>query len=339
MDAIKAACVQAAPVFLDLQATLDKTEALVREAAGKGAKLVAFPEIWLPGYPWWIWLGAPIEGMGFVPRYHANSIALESLEMARLLQIAADSAVTLVTGFSERDGGSLYMSQAIIGPEGNLLLVRRKLKPTHVERAVFGEGDGSGLTVVDAPFGRLGALNCWEHLQPLVKMALYAQGEEVHVASWPSFCLYRDVAYAFGPEVNNGASMLYAVEGGCYVLASSALVSQQMIDMLCDRPEKAKLLSPHTGKPGGGFSMIYGPDGRPLCSPLPEDQEGILYADLDSAHIAIAKSAADPVGHYSRPDVVRLVVDKTRRKVMSVVGKDASSAAEQEIPQLQDAAL
>lgn len=339
MEAIKAACVQAAPIFLDLQATLDKTEALVKEAAGNGAKLVAFPETWLPGYPWWIWLGAPIEGVGFTPRYHANSIALGSPEMARLQQIAADSAVTLVTGFSERDGGSLYMSQAVIGPQGDLLLARRKLKPTHVERAVFGEGDGSGLTVVDAPFGRLGALNCWEHIQPLVKMALYAQGEEVHVASWPSFLLYRDVIYAFGPEASNSVSTVYALEGGCFVLASTALVSQQMIDMLCDRPEKTKLLSPFTGKPGGGFSMIYGPDGHPLCSPLPEDEEGILYADLDPTKIVLSKSAADPVGHYSRPDTVRLVVDKTRRKVMSVVGEDVPSSTDQETPQRADAAV
>jgi nitrilase len=332
MEAIKAACVQAAPVFLDLKATLDKTEALVTEAASNGAHLVAFPETWLPGYPWWIWLGAPVEGIGFLPRYHANSIALGSPEMARLQEIAADSAVTLVAGFSERDGGSRYMAQAIIGPEGDLLLARRKLKPTHVERSIFGEGDGSDLAVVDAPFGRLGALNCWEHIQPLVKMALYAQREEVHVASWPSFCLYRDVAYAFGPEVNSGASMLYAVEGGCYVLASSALVSQQMIDLLCDRPEKVKLLSPLTGKPGGGFSMIYGPDGRPMCSPLPEDQEGILYADLDAAHIAIAKGAADPAGHYSRPDAVRLIVNKTRRRVMSFISEETPTALDSEIP-------
>ena len=339
MDAVKVACVQAAPVFLDLQATLDKTASLVREAAGNGAKLVAFPETWLPGYPWWIWLGAPIEGMKFLPQYHANSIALGSPEMARLQEIAADSAVTLVTGFSERDGGSRYMSQAIIGPEGDLLLVRRKLKPTYVERSVFGEGDGSGLTVVSAPFGRVGALNCWEHIQPLVKMALYAQGEEIHVASWPSFSLYRDVAYSFGPEVSNGVSMIYALEGGCFVLASTALISQQMLDVLCDRPEKIKLLSPLTGRPGGGFSMIYGPDGHTLCSPLPEDEEGILYADLDPTKIVISKSAADPVGHYSRPDAVRLVVDKTRRKVMRVVGEDVPSVAEQEIRPLEDVVL
>lgn len=106
-----AACIQAAPRFLDLQGTLEKTEALVKEAADNGAALVAFPEIWLPGYPWWVWLGAPIEGMGFVPRFHANSVTLGSPEMARLQGIAAQSAVTLGVGFSERDFGSLYMAQ------------------------------------------------------------------------------------------------------------------------------------------------------------------------------------------------------------------------------------
>lgn len=131
--------------------------------------------------------------------------------------------------------------------------------------------------------------------------------------------------------------MLYAVEGGCFVLAPSAVVSQEMFEVLCDRPEKARLLNPRTGKPGGGASMIYGPDGRQLCQPLPEDQEGILYADLDPSQIVIAKSAADPVGHYSRPDAVRLVLDKTKRKVMSVVGEEPPDAFDERILPLETA--
>jgi aliphatic nitrilase len=316
MKPIKAAAVQAAPVFLNLNASIDKAEKIVAEAAANGAKLVAFPETWLPGYPWFIWLGAPAEGMRFIPSYHENSMELHSPEMKRLQKIAAKFEVTLVMGYSERDGGSRYMSQVIIGEEGEILLNRRKLKPTHVERTIFGDGDGSDIRVVDSAFGRLGALNCWEHMQPLVKMAMYAQREEVHVAGWPSFCVYRDLAYALGPEVNLGASRQYAVEGGTYVIASCSLVSQEMFDMLADTPEKAMFLNTRTSRPGGGFSQIFGPDGRELCEPIAEDQEGILYADLDPAMIAIAKAAADPAGHYSRADAVKLVINREKRQVM-----------------------
>lgn len=316
MKAIKAACVQAAPVFMNLNESIVKAEKIVAEAAANGAKLVAFPETWLPGYPWFIWLGAPAEGMRFIPPYHANSMEAHSPEMKRLQKIAAKYEVTLVMGYSERAGGSRYMSQVIIGEQGEILLNRRKLKPTHVERTIFGEGDGSDLVVVDAAFGRLGALNCWEHMQPLVKMAMYAQYEEVHVAGWPSFCVYREMAYALGPEVNMGASRQYAVEGSAYVLAPCAIVSQEMFDMLADTPQKAALLNPQTSSSGGDFAQIYGPDGRALCEQIPEDQEGILYADLDPAMIAIAKAAADPAGHYSRADAVRLVVNREKRRVM-----------------------
>jgi len=316
MKPIKAAAVQAAPVFLNLDASIAKAEKIVAEAASNGAKLVAFPETWLPGYPWFIWLGAPAEGMQFIPPYHENSMELHSPEMKRLQRIAAKYEVTLVMGYSERDGGSRYMSQVIIGEEGEILLNRRKLKPTHVERTIYGDGDGSDIKVVDSAFGRLGALNCWEHMQPLVKMAMYAQHEEVHVAGWPSFCVYREMAYALGPEVNLGASRQYAVEGSAYVLAPCAIVSQEMFDIMADTPQKAMFLNPQTSKPGGGFAQIFGPDGRALCEPIPEDQEGILYADLDPAMIAIAKAAADPAGHYSRADAVKLVINREKRQVM-----------------------
>jgi nitrilase len=125
------------------------------------------------------------------------------------------------------------------------------------------------------------------------------------------------MAYALGPEVNNAASLIYAVEGGCFVLAPCAVISQEMFDLLCDTPHKAHLLNPRTSKPGGGFSVIYGPDGRALCEILAEDQEGILYADLDPTLITLAKATADPVGHYGRGDAVQLVVNRRKRRVVT----------------------
>jgi nitrilase len=176
-----------------------------------------------------------------------------------------------------------------------------------VERTVFGEGDGSDLSVHATELGRVGALCCWEHLQPLSKYAMYAQNEQVHVAAWPSFSLYRGGAYALGPEVNNAASRIYAVEGQCFVLAPCATVSPEMVQMLCgDDPTKRQLL-----QGGGGFTAIYAPDGQLMHEPLPEHEEGIVYADLDLGMIALAKAAADPAGHYARPDVTRLLLDKT----------------------------
>jgi nitrilase len=328
MKAIKAAAVQAAPVFMNLEASIDKAAALIEEGANAGAQLVAFPETWLPGFPWFIYLGTPAQALAFFPRYHDNSLAVDSPQMRRLQAIVKRAGVTIVMGFSERAMGSRYMAQAIIDPRGELLLTRRKLKPTHIERTVFGEGDGSDLVVVDAPFGRLGALNCWEHVQPLMKMAMYAQHEEVHVASWPSLSIYRDIAYALGPEVNNAASLIYAVEGGCFVLAPCAVISQEMFDLLCDTPEKAHLLNPRTDKPGGGFTVIYGPDGRSLCDVLAEDEEGIVYADLDPAAITLAKATADPAGHYARADAVRLVINRGKRRVMTEINQSQTEQAE-----------
>jgi nitrilase len=196
---VRVAAVQAESRVLDLAAGVDKVVALIGEAAAGGAQLVAFPETFLPGYPWWIWLDSPAAGMQFVPRYMANSMTREAAEMDRIQQAAAEYGTHVVLGFSERAGGSLYIAQATISDTGELIGVRRKLKPTHVERTVFGEGDGSDLQVHDTSLGRVGALNCWEHLQPLTKYAMYSQGEEIHVASWPSFSGYRGLANALGP--------------------------------------------------------------------------------------------------------------------------------------------
>lgn len=303
---LRVAAVQAAPEFLNLDASIDKTISIMETAARQGVQFVAFPETWIPGYPWWIWLSAPALGMQFVQRYFDNSLSVDSPEFQRLRDAARKLKLWLALGYSERSGGSLYMGQALIDDAGEVRLTRRKLRPTHVERSVFGEGDGSDLTVVPTPIGNVGMLNCWEHLQPLSKYAMYAQNEQIHVAAWPSFSLYRGGAHALGAEVNNAASRVYAVEGGSFVIAPCATVSAEMQKLLCgDDMQRQFLLQ------GGGFARIYAPDGSELGKQVAETDEGLVVADIDLAAIPLAKAAADPAGHYARPDVTKLVLNKT----------------------------
>ncbi len=304
--AYRVAAVQAAPVFLDLDASIDKAIGLISEAAAAGAKLIAFPEVYLPGYPWQIWLDAPAWSLQFTQRYFDNSLEYGTPEAERLSKAAADAGITVSMGLSERAGSSLYIAQWLIGPDGETISTRRKLKPTHVERTVYGEGDGSDLAVVDTPLGRIGQLCCWEHLQPLSKYAMYAQNEQVHIAAWPSFSLYGDAAYALTSTVNNAASRIYATEGSSFVLAPSNVVDQHMASIVCTDEAKKAMLAV-----GGGYARIYGPDGRDLAEPLDPTEEGLLYADIDLAAIPTAKACADPAGHYARPDVTRLWIDRT----------------------------
>ena len=301
----KAAVVQAAPVFMDLDGCVEKARGLVERAAQEGARLVAFSECWFPGYPWWIWLAAPAHNVKYFQPYHENCLAVDSRAFEELRQIARDSGVFLSVGASERDHGSLYISQFLFDDQGELLQARRKLKPTHAERTVFGEGNGSHLEVLTTELGNIGQLSCWEHLQPLTKYAMYSMHEQVHIAAWPSFSCYPQ-AYSLGPQANNAASQVYALEGQCFVLAPCGVISQDMIDLLVETEDQASLI-----RAGGGFAQVYAPDGSPMCEPLPEDQDGLLFAELDLGAIAIAKSFADPVGHYSRPDVTRLLLNRS----------------------------
>lgn len=320
MSAFPVAVVQAAPAFLDLAAGVERAVGLVEQAAAAGAALIAFPETWLPGYPFWLWLDAPAAGMRFVGAYHAQSVVAGDAHDRALAAVARRCGIAISMGLSERRGGSLFMAQWLYGADGAVLARRRKLKPTHVERTLFGEGDGSDLKVVDTPLGRIGQLCCWEHLQPLTKYALYAQHEQIHVAAWPSFSLYTGAAYALGPEVNTGASQLYAAEGQCFVLAPCAVVSAAMVETLCDSAAKRAWLGV-----GGGHARVFGPDGAPLAEPLAPDAEGLLLATVDLDAIAYAKSAADPVGHYARPDVLRLMYnDRPNSCVVALEAEPAS---------------
>ena len=301
----KAAVVQAAPVFMDLDGCVEKAVGIIEKAAGEGARIVAFPECWFPGYPWWMWLSAAAYNIKYFQQYHENSIVIDGDAFNRLSRAARENDIFVSAGASERSHGSLYIAQFLFDNKGDLLQARRKLKPTHMERTVYGDGDGSHIDVFETDLGRVGQLCCWEHIQPLTKYAMYSMHEQVHVAAWPSFSCYPQ-AYALGAELNQAVSQVYAVEGQCFVLSPCGVVSQEMYDLMVDNEDQAALISV-----GGGFAQIYGPDGSPMCKQLPEAEEGLLFAEIDLGAIAIAKSFADPVGHYSRPDVTRLLLNRT----------------------------
>ena len=300
----KVAAVQAVPVFMDLAGSVEKTIALIGEAADNGAALVAFSEAWIPGFPFWVFVNAPFQAMPHFAAYRQNSLAIDSDEMRAIQDAAQEHGIHVALGFSELGDDSLYLAQALIDDQGQFVFVRRKLKPTMAERMVFGEGDGSDLVVADTAIGRIGALCCWEHLGPLNKFALYAQREQIHFAAWPSFGLDQDAVYAFGHEVNNAASKIYAVEGQCFVLAPCAVTDDALLTAIAGSAEAAAPF-----QTGGGYTMIYGPDGRELATPLGPHEEGILYADIDLGMIDMAKIAYDPNGHYARPDVLRLWIN------------------------------
>lgn len=320
---VRVAAVQAAPVWLDREASTEKAVALVAEAARNGAELVAFSEAWLPGYPWWIWLGSPAAGVPFFAELHANAVEVPGDTVDAIRAAARAHRVHVVLGLDERDGGTLYCSQLFVGPDGELLGRRRKLKPTHVERTVWGQGDGSDLLVLETPLGKVGGLSCWEHLQPLNRFALFAFGEQIHVGSWPSFCLYTQLAPALGAEANLAASRSYALEGQVFVLHVNGLVSDEMLERLAPGEEQRLLL-----QAGGGYTTVFGPDGSTVAGPLGPEEEAILYADLDLGAIAIAKMAADPAGHYARPDVTRLVLDRRPQRPLEVIEAPAVEPAE-----------
>jgi nitrilase len=322
-DAIVVAAVQAAPVFLDRDATLDKAVALIQEAAGEGASLVTFPETWIPGYPSWIYHAAewdePRSKRTFA-RLLANSVQVPSPATDALCAAAREADVHVVVGIHERDSdfstGTIYNSLLFISPEGEILGTHRKLVPTHAERIVWGRGDGSTLHVFETPLGRLGGLICWEHWMPLTRFAMHAKGEQIHVAAWPD-----------ADEVHHLASRHYAFEGRCYVVCVGSYTTAADLPEDFELADAMGVADDDVVLTGG--SGIVGPDGRWLAGPV-DGREGIVYAELDMARIGEEQQALDAAGHYNRPDVFSLTVDERPRR--QVEWLRAANAAEEQAP-------
>ena len=302
MGTVRVAVVQHAPVLLDREATLARGVELLGEAARAGARLVSFPETWVPGYPEWLWRLRPGGDYGLTGEIHArlldSAVELDAGQLQPLQDAAREHGVTVLVGVHERDGrfsrGTLYNAAVLIGPDGAILNRHRKLVPTNAERMVWGQGDGSGLRVVETPVGRVGSLICWENYMPLARFTLYAQGLDFYVApTW---------------DAGSGwvSSMRHiALEGRCWVLGNGTAMRGR--DVPADFPNREQLFPDEDDWFNPGDSVVVGPDGRIAAGPL-RNEHGILYADCDPAAAAVGRRTLDVAGHYGRPDVFRLEV-------------------------------
>jgi nitrilase len=306
--------IEVAVVQAEVTATLDegfaRTAGLTREAAALGARLVVFPETWLPGYPAWLdvcrdvnlWDHAPTKAV--FARYRAESVDVAGAGGHALSRIARDAGVTLVIGVSERVSagpgyGTLYNTLLTYGPDGTLLNHHRKLMPTYTERLVWGHGDTQGLRAVETPSGRVGGLVCWEHWMPLSRQAVHDSGEDVHVAVWPTV-----------QERHQIASRHYAFEGRCFVLAAGSLMRASALPPELER-DPARAGDDNAWVLGGG-SAIINPRGEYVAGPV-FGSPTILRASLDPAQLDQERMTLDVAGHYARRDAFTFAVTPTAR--------------------------
>jgi nitrilase len=302
----RVAIVQVAPVVLDRDATVARAVSKVDEAADAGASLVGFPEAFVPGYPDWVWRLRPDSDDSFAiwQRFIPQTVDLERDELAALRDAARRRGVTITLGINEREGSfsraTIYNTFVVIGPEGDVLLRHRKLVPTNPERMVWGPGDGVGLGTVETPLGRVGGLICWENYMPLARFALYAAGVQLYIApTWDDSETWI-------------ASMRHiAFEGRCWVLGCGSVMRAS--DIPADLPGRAELYPDPDQWINDGRSVIVSPIGEIVAGPLYQ-AEGIIYADCDPALSSAAHRTLDVAGHYGRPDVFQLTIDRNPRR-------------------------
>jgi nitrilase len=305
------AIIQQAPVVLDRVATLKEAVRCVDTAAAAGAALIVLPESFVPCYPAWIWRLRPGPDSGVTAKLHArlvdNAVSIGRGDLAPLCSAAREHRVTIVCGMTERDDdlsrGTIYNTAVVIGDDGSLRNKHRKLMPTNPERMVWGFGDGSTLNVVDTSCGRIGTMLCWESYMPLARYALYAQGIEVYIA----------------PTYDSGDGWIgtmqhIAREGCCWVVGSGTLLNAR--DLPADFPDQARLYPDADEWINDGDSVVVAPGGKIVAGPL-RREAGILYADIDLDAVAAARRRIDVAGHYARPDVFRLHVNRQRQSPVS----------------------
>lgn len=305
----RAAAVQASPVFLDAAKTADKAVSLIAEAAGNGAKLIVFPEVFIPGYPYWNWITDPVTGSAWFEKLIKASVFVPGPEIGAIRKAAESHGVYVVMGVNERSHhslGALYNTLVFIGPDGEILNKHRKLVPTWAEKLTWTNGDGSTLKVTQTPdIGNLGGLACGENTNTLARFALLAQGENIHTASYISLPVApKDYDMAEAIKLRTSA---HSFEGKIFSVVATSTISEEIItEMEKVRPDARDLLE----RKSSAYSGIIGPDGRSVGDELIDD-EGIAYGEVDLNRCIQPKQMHDIVGHYNRFDIFSLSVNNT----------------------------
>jgi nitrilase len=317
---IRVAAIQIAPDLDSWSGTLERVLNAIADAAAKGAKLAVFPETFVPWYPYFSFVHPPVMTGGEHVRLYDNAVTVPGPVTEAVAAAARRHGMVVVLGVNERDHGSLYNAQIIFDATGEILLKRRKITPTFHERMIWGQGDGAGLKVVETAVGRVGALACWEHYNPLARYALMAQHEEIHVAQFPGSMVGPIFAEQIEVTIRH-----HALESGCFVVNATGWLTEEQIARISPDEGLRK------GLRGGCMTAIVSPEGRHLAPPLTEG-EGILIADLDMGLIVKRKRMMDSVGHYARPELLSLVLDDRPARPMQ--GQAATSGPAYQTPSL-----
>jgi len=302
---VRAAAVQLSPVLFSRDGTTEKVLAAIAAAAREGVQLLVFPETCIPYYPYFSFVQPPVLMGKEHLRLYEEAVVVPGPVTEAVSQAARHHALVVVLGVNERDHGSLYNTQLIFDADGTLVLKRRKITPTYHERMVWGQGDGSGLRVVDTAVGRVGALACWEHYNPLARFALMAQHEQIQCAQFPGSMVGQIFADQIEVTIRH-----HALEAGCFVVNATGWLSAEQVPQITPDEGLQKALR------GGCYTAIISPEGVPLATPVTEG-EGMAIADLDFALITKRKRMMDAVGHYARPDLLQLQLNP---RSWSVVG-------------------
>jgi len=314
----KAAAVQASPVFLNVDATVDKAISIIKEAAGNGASLVAFPEVFVAGYPYWNWIMTPVQGSKWYEQLYVNSITVPGPEVDRICEAAKETNTHIVIGVNERGQsfGELYNTNLIIDNKGNLVGKHRKLVPTWAEKLTWTGGDGSSLKVYNTEIGPIGTLACGENTNTLARFSLLAQGELIHIANYISLPVAPpDYDMAEAIKIRAAA---HSFEGKLFTIVSCSTITKEIIDIMKqDVPNAEELLT----RKNSAFSGIIGPNGAVIGEPL-IDEEGIVYADIDLSKCIQPKQMHDILGHYNRFDIFDLRVNTAPRKNITFIQND-----------------